>query len=340
MSLEALFHRWVKSKLSYTLFFLSWLYALVLLIKKVFKPKVFKRPEIFVISIGNLDFGGSGKTPTTLKVLENIDSKTSCVITRGYKSELEHKGSSFANLFKDDPNAAAIMGDEPFMMLEKFPDCLFFVGKDRKASLEKALHEKCKVAILDDGAQVQSIHKDFSIILCDPKEPIKPLFPVGYRRDLICPLNQADLVIISYCQDQAAYQSAVKKISPYFRGLTCGFFAKISLKTSEKQIAVLAAIARPERFIEQLRLNGYEILDSLILDDHQTIKESMLQDFYNRALKHGVKAFICTEKDFVKLPSEYKKIFIQAKLEFEPRFDAPNWESFVGKIRKISYYGG
>jgi tetraacyldisaccharide 4'-kinase len=336
MSLEAFFKKLIQSKLSYLLYPLSCLYGLVLFFKKNLSSKGHKIDKITVVSIGNIDFGGSGKTPVTLKLLSLFDQKKTAVISRGYKSKLEHQGSSIANVFKEAPNASDIIGDEPLLILEHFPEALMLVGKDRKTSLKKAVFENRKIAILDDGAQVTSIHKDFNIILCDPQDPIKPLFPCGYRRDLAATLNSADFVIFTYCFDKNMYKEAKKKIAPYYQGPTCGFKACIKLDVQESKIAVLCAIARPERFLNHLQSMGYEVIESAILDDHATFNRDFLESFIARCHAKNISNLVCTEKDFVKLPKEYKNTFKIAELAFEAAFDASFWESFIGKIQKIS----
>lgn len=336
MSLESFFKKLIQSNGSYLLYPLSWLYASILFLKKKIAPHIPKNEKITVISVGNLDLGGSGKTPTTLKLLGLLDPKKGAVISRGYKSDLEHEGSSIANPFKNAENASQIIGDEPLLILQQFSDVLLLVGKDRKTSLKTALDKNCKWAILDDGGQVQSIYKDFNIILCDPKNPIKPLFPSGYRRDLISTLKAADFVVFTYCSNQQEYASAKQKIAPYYQGPTCGFKARLSLDLEEKNIAVLCAIAQPERFLKQLEALGYQIKEKAILDDHARISKEILEVFFARCMEKKIAYAVCTEKDFVKLPKEYKTYFKVAKLSFEPSFDASFWESFIGKIQKIS----
>lgn len=336
MSLEAFFKKLIRSKVSYSLYPLACLYGLILCLKKNFASKVFKEEKITVVSVGNLDFGGSGKTPTTLKLLNCLDPLKTAVISRGYKSTLEHQGSNVANVFKNIENASDIMGDEPLLILEHFPEALMLVGKDRKTSLKTAILQNRRIAILDDGAQVKSIHKDFNIILCDPKNPIKPLFPCGYRRDLVSTIQTADLVIFTYCSDEDTYKEAKQKIAPYYQGPTCGFKARIKLDVKEKEIAVLCAIAQPQRFLNTLQELGYEIKETAILDDHAVFDKKFLKNFMAKCQEKKVSNFICTEKDFVKLPKEYKNTFKIAGLSFEAAFDASFWESFIGKIQKIS----
>lgn len=333
MSLEKGFKRFIKSPFSFLASPLSWLFFLILVIKKWCTKAGLEIPGVYVVSIGNLDFGGTGKTPTLLAFLRDLQGPYVAVITRGYRSVLEHKGSTKVNHLAHSLDLATIIGDEPALILSKFPEIPLYVGKKRSDGLRKAADSSCRVVLLDDGAQHTSVKKHLNVLVLDKLEPIKPLFPCGYRRDSLECLKKADLLIFSYVDSIQEYHDAISKIRPYTNAPCVGLQATLELETQGKNIALLTAIANPQRLAHQLIKRGYTIKTQLILDDHAYFSKNLLDKFLKEA--QGL-SLVCTEKDLVKIPSPYKKLFNAIKLTLKPTFDLETWERFIGKIKKMS----
>jgi len=335
MSLETFYKSLISSPGKWVLYPFSILYGMILRLKKYLQKKPKPLAGIKVISIGNLDFGGSGKTPLTLLLLDLLKHQPICIITRGYRSLLEHKGST--SITQDTPlkNPAFEIGDEPSLFLQKHPHVPLFVGKDRLKGLKMAQKKGCQIALLDDGAQNQCVHKDIDVLLLDPDEPIKWLCPMGYRRDTLDTLKKADFVFFPYVKTEKAYQNAASQIKKHTQAMTVGLKANVVLELPSQEIALLTAIAKPKRLIAQLKELGFHIKYERILNDHAYFSPSFLQEFMEKAKKKSVQNFVCTEKDFVKLPPLYQNIFIPIKLVLQPCFDLHNWETFIGKIQKI-----
>jgi tetraacyldisaccharide 4'-kinase len=77
------------------LILLSLLVALFSKIKRTLYSRSFifkaKDPGIFIISVGNINMGGSGKTPFSYAIAEylyGLDLKP-CIVSRGYKGRLK-----------------------------------------------------------------------------------------------------------------------------------------------------------------------------------------------------------------------------------------------------------
>jgi tetraacyldisaccharide 4'-kinase len=333
MSLERFFKSFITSPLHRLAYPFSAIYYVILKVKKwrvSSRSASMKKP--LVISIGNIDFGGSGKTPTLILFLELFHKLNCAVISRGYKSILESQGSTCVNNLTD--KNAALIGDEPMLIFSKFPDVSLFVGKDKKSSLESC--KNVKLVFLDDGAQSHSVKKDISIILLDPEKPVKPLFPAGYRRDLIDTLKQADFVMLPYCNCQKTYQEAKEITQKYTKAPICGLQAELQIEVKCKKIALLTTIAKPERLKKQLISLGYEIVFQKILDDHQLISKEVIADFEKKSAVYKAEALCVTEKDLVKIDESYKKKFSIISLKLIPAYDKEEWESFIGKIQKMS----
>ena len=106
-----------------------------------------------VISIGNLNTGGTGKTPHTEMLLHLLKDKKTVVVSRGYgrKSEGVIEVRNSAN--------AEYVGDEPLQMKRKFPDSHFIVAEKRTEGIEYTLkkYPDTEVILLDDAFQHRSV---------------------------------------------------------------------------------------------------------------------------------------------------------------------------------------
>ena len=103
----------------------------------------------------------------------------------------------------------------------------------------------------------------------------------------------------------------------------------------KKKIAVFCAIANPNLFIELLEKNGYEVVEKLFLIDHAFFSIKDLKDFEKRAKKKGAQAFVCSEKDMVKV-KDLKLDFsiFYAEMDLKIVFGKDNFGKLISFIKK------
>ncbi|MEW6103372.1 MAG: tetraacyldisaccharide 4'-kinase, partial [bacterium] len=153
-----------------------------------------KRVPAFVISVGNITTGGTGKTQMVLKIAQIFKEKKVCILSRGYKGKYENKGAIvMPNMKVED------VGDEP-LMLSKMCNIPVIVGKNRyKNAMFAISHLGVDTIILDDGFQHWGLFRNLDILLINGANPFGNyhLLPYGILREPLSCINRADIIIIT-----------------------------------------------------------------------------------------------------------------------------------------------
>jgi len=188
-------------------FILSLFYFLAIKIRwfiyKYGLMRQFKLPGT-VISVGNITWGGTGKTPAvimTVKLLRQIGKKAT-VLSRGYRRKRKHKKNDILVVSDGETVISSFReaGDEPFLLAKNLPGVPIIVGKNRvrngKYALEKFASE---VLVLDDGFQYWRLKKDLEILTIDSLKPYGNgyLIPRGQLREPISHLSRGEIFLLT-----------------------------------------------------------------------------------------------------------------------------------------------
>ncbi len=264
-----------------------------------------KEGPLPTISVGNIAFGGSHKTPLSMHLLAILIEQgyKPAFVSRGYRGKWERRGeilSDGKNLFGHWKQS----GDEPYMVAQNFPEIGVFIGKNRLMSCQKAKILGFDVVVLDDGFQHQKLRKDIDIVLFDPREK-KAL------REPHSSLSRAHLVLV----EEGLFLQSEKHInnkSPHAKIFTYSVISKglfkINTNSTEsltqvesKKVLALSGIAKPERFYSLLQEQGIKYCESLKFPDHFSYPKSSVKKIMNVYNRHKADMIITTEKDSVKL---------------------------------------
>ncbi|MBR1769922.1 MAG: tetraacyldisaccharide 4'-kinase, partial [Bacteroidales bacterium] len=145
--------------------------------KGVFKSE--SHNNVFILCVGNLRVGGTGKTPLTEYLIENLRKEFKvAVVSLGYK----RKSKGLVEIRPEDD--FSVTGDEPKQMSEKFPDVPFVVNKDRNEAIEylKNKYPDLQAIILDDAMQYRKTKADVNILLTEYARPFFKDFCLPYGR--------------------------------------------------------------------------------------------------------------------------------------------------------------
>lgn len=284
----------------------------------ILKKEYFKVP---VLSIGNITFGGTGKTPMIIWLIKKLESYglEVAILTRGYKGNLEHKAGMIrgGQKFLSNPHE---YGDEPLMISKKMKRGAVIVGKRRAKNL-KTYFSKVKpdVVLLDDGFQHIQLYRSFNIVLFDALLPLESYFtaPLGYLREGLTALKDADAILISRA-DQASetqLEALLEMLAKYHRpNITIGrlgyrpthvvdCFDQEVMKMEElngKNVIALTAIASPDSFYNLLENHGAKIIDKLVYPDHYFFNHQDINEMLMKCAQHNA-IIVTSEKDMVKI---------------------------------------
>lgn len=282
------------------------------------------RVPAYVISVGNLTAGGTGKTPAVIERAkqELAEGRRVGVLTRGYGAP----SGSGEEASPDVPPEewADRLGDEPAMMLRKIPELVVIKNADRVAGAHRAMREfGCKVLILDDGFQYTALDRDENVLVVDASNPFGngALLPRGILREPIEGMSRATSILLAHC-DRAEHADRLNETlakhcpdTPIRRTIHAptGLRRQADGSTMplEKlkglRIEAACALANPEYFFDTLEDLGATIVRRSAFRDHESIPTGILR---------GSAPVVITEKDAVKIEKPVEDLLV---LEMELR---------------------
>ncbi len=295
---EALQRRWYSLSIWHVLLIpLSWIFGFLSCLRRLAYKfglvKSYKLP-VPVIVVGNINIGGTGKTPLVLWLSKQLINAgySPAIISRGYGASHTKISPVYA-----DSNPA-LVGDEP-VLLAKRATCPVWIGQDRIAVVQKLLqvHPECNVIISDDGLQHYRLRRDIELVAVDASRGFGNgyLLPAGPLRELVSRLKKVDAVIFNGGQpthDSAANHFGMSLQGKQFQSLLDDKKLATAKDFADKKLHAVAGIGNPQRFFQQLENMGLRF-ERHVFPDHHAFKLTDLQI-------QGADVILMTEKDAVK----------------------------------------
>ncbi len=269
-----------------------------------------------VISVGNLTFGGTGKTPMVIALVRDLvrRGRHPAVLTRGYGRAVDDP----VVLIGPEPKAdVSTTGDEPLELAWRLPGVPVVVDADRIRGGIEALTRGADVLVLDDGFQHLQLDRDLNILLVDAGDPWGGgrLPPLGRLREPLSGLARADAVVVTKIgPDPEPILAEVRRVvgdhAPGIPVLAArleptavrrGDGVAVPKVLTGQRVLAVAGLGRPEGFADLLRAAGAEIVETRWFADHHPFSDAEVGAAVDAAESAGA-VVVTTAKDAVKMP--------------------------------------
>ena len=281
---------WLIPILLLPLTFITLIY--IFLKKKFINSRRFK---INIICIGNLYIGGTGKTPTSIVLANELSKlkKNPVILKKFYKNQL----------------------DEQNLIKEKFNSLI--LSKNRIKGIIEAEEKSFDTVIMDDGFQDYSIKKNFNIICFNQNQRVGNGFviPSGPLRESLRSLKKVDVILINGDKN-IEFENKLLNVNKNLKIFYSSYVPKNINEFRNKRLIALAGIGNPNNFFNLLEKNNLIIEKKLIYPDHYEFTEADIKYITDLSEENNYH-IIMTEKDYYKIniPKNKNFKFLETSLE-------------------------
>jgi tetraacyldisaccharide 4'-kinase len=249
------------------------------------KKKKYLSKKLKTICVGNIYVGGTGKTPTTIKLYDLIKKiKNTSTAKKYYLNQQDEE-----------------------ILLKR--ETKFLTASSRKSILKLAEKKNIEVLIFDDGLQDNQIDYNFKFVCFDGDLGIGNglLLPAGPLRETINSIKKYDVVFIKKGNNLNNLIKLIKKHNKKIKIFITDYkISKFSKFNRSKKYLIYSGIGNPHGFAKILKQNKVKIIDKIIFPDHHSYSNQDFNFILNKA-KQNDADIITTEKDYVKVPKELQK---------------------------------
>lgn len=280
--------------------------------------------NVKVISIGNLTWGGTGKTPLVEYLAHGLKEKSKkvAVLSRGYGSPQNR-----------------LKADEVQWLTHRLEEgILIFSDPDRVHSAHQAQQQGIEVLILDDGFQHRRLARNFDIVTIDATDPFGNghLIPAGKLREPVQSLKRADWIVLT--KTDLVAEEALSHLKEKIRGIVPGMqmsetvYRPVALSViargeaprndksvndlKNQKVGLVAAIGNPEGFKRTVEKLGAQVVHTYFKRDHSYYSSADFQKMDEIQKKNSLFCWVTTSKDAVKIRGQIRTVPIY-ELEIE-----------------------
>ena len=295
-----------------------------------FAAETLPRPTI---SVGNITFGGTGKTPFVEFLARRLafEGWRPAILSRGYGRRSRGVvvvGTGAGPLVSPEEG-----GDEPVALARAAaPGVSVIVAGRRADAAARALELGADLFLLDDGFQHLAVRREVDLLLLDAADPFGGgrLPPSGRLREPPAAIARADAIVFTRVERGAPLADDVAAVArlapgkPVFRariraaGLHDETGAPIAVGAiAPRRVLAVCGIANPASFSATLAELGLAAEERLEFRDHQRYGPRELARIRDAAARTGSSLVVTTEKDAVKLAGEIPLPVVAVRLSVE-----------------------
>ncbi|MEG8945994.1 tetraacyldisaccharide 4'-kinase [Rosettibacter firmus] len=307
----------------------TFIYAFIIKIRNLcFDKGIFTITKVnaFIISVGNLTVGGSGKTPTVIFLAELMKKNniSTGILSRGYRRS--SRGYLLVSDGKKIKTTVDQCGDEMYLIANE-TNLPAAVSERRVLGAKRLIEDtNVKTIILDDAFQHRWLYRDLDILIFDQRflnkieQTEQRLLPLGLMREPFESINRADLIIIN--RKFADKTELPEKLLKYFNNkkIFYGYYIPAGIfdvKTHKEftleefrgqKSLVVCGIAKPYSFLSILENNNIDITNKMLFPDHKNYTLREIQSIRKKFYDTNAYSVLTTQKDAVKLTKFSKEL--------------------------------
>jgi len=286
-----------------------------------------------VISVGNLSVGGSGKTPVVAalaRLLVTMGHRPA-ILSRGYARRRNVDGVVVVSDGERVLEPVEHSGDEPQMLARALPGVPVLVCPERHLAGRLAERQLgCTVLLLDDGFQHLVLGREVDLLIMPASDLDDAVLPSGRLREPLDSASAADGILVPGSDEDVERVAAafdrmpVFRVSNHYEPLQHTHGASEDAPDESKadhpgaRVVAVAGIARPARFFNALRAQGYEVVRELAFPDHHWYTTNDLERVTEAVGATGADLVVTTAKDAVRLPRQTTWAVLPMTATIEP----------------------
>ena len=247
-------------------------------IKFFFQPKI----KIKTICVGNINIGGTGKTPLVKKIYDELKINQKCCILKKFRCN-QIDEIKLLNAGKD-----------------------LFTPKRRIDGLREAELQSYNSVIIDDGMQDYSFKKDISILCIKSRAAFGNQFilPAGPLREPLAEIKQYNIAVINGDKNKNL-ENILKRNNQNIKIFYSNYVIKNIGTLKSKKFLAFSGIADNQSFFIALKENDVEVLSTKEFSDHHKFTEQEISKLINEAKIKNIE-LITTDKNYNNIPEKFK----------------------------------
>jgi tetraacyldisaccharide 4'-kinase len=308
--------------------FLSLLYAAAVRARNALYDRgilrSYKTPPV-VVSVGNIEAGGTGKTPFTIAISDELSKRglRVAIVTRGYR------GSLTGPVLVKARHRVEEVGDEALLMARISSVPVIKSPNRVNGALFAYTHMDSEIVILDDGFQHRRLHRDLDIVLISRDITNERLLPAGHLREPSSSLKRGHIII---AMKRAPQKGLAADLKPECLIDAQGSPKSLTSLAGQKALA-FCAIGNPSHFFVMLEDLGVAV-ERLAFTDHHRYNRGDIVEIMDKAAGRDI--IITTEKDLVKIDPDWFGSLSERLFAVRVTLDMPGLGNIADEIEQLA----